>query len=69
MKKLNLLSRAEMKNVMGGVEAVGVCSDGSWVNADMGICFNCCLAYERSQPLPLDPNYNEFDTCDSLCSR
>lgn len=39
MKKVKLLSKAEMKNVTGG----NVCATGNWNSYE--ICFNCSLAY------------------------
>jgi hypothetical protein len=39
MKKVKLLSKAEMKNVTGG----NVCETGNWKNYD--ICYNCSIAY------------------------
>ncbi|RLJ75155.1 hypothetical protein BCL90_3504 [Pedobacter alluvionis] len=42
MKKVKLLSKAEMKNVTGG----NVCSTGNWASYD--ICYNCSIAYGLS---------------------
>ncbi|WP_443944513.1 hypothetical protein ACJVDH_16530 [Pedobacter sp. AW1-32] len=39
MKKKNLLSKAEMKQVMGG----GVCDEGNWSSYD--VCYNCSISY------------------------
>ena len=49
MKKLNLLSRADMKKIMGGTElpaepGIGgdhACDD--WAKAETSVCFNCCM--------------------------
>ncbi|MBB6236926.1 hypothetical protein HDC90_001543 [Pedobacter sp. AK013] len=42
MKKVMLLSKAEMKNVTGG----NVCTTGNWASYD--ICYNCSIAYGLS---------------------
>ncbi|TBO42082.1 hypothetical protein [Pedobacter kyonggii] len=39
MKKVKLLSKAEMKNVTGG----NVCTTGNWNSYD--ICYNCSILY------------------------
>lgn len=48
MKKVNLLSKAEMKNVMGGNAAYD-CE--SWREQEFLTCFNCCITV------------NSMDTC------
>jgi len=42
MKKVKLLSKAEMKNVTGG-NRIGICETGNWKQYD--ICYNCSIAY------------------------
>lgn len=69
MKTLNLLSKAELKNVMGGNTPEGSGPCNNWANSsDFGVCFNCCLAYEDTQPAPVDPTWNKYDACDQICS-
>jgi hypothetical protein len=43
MKKANLLSKAEMKKVMGGYAQpeTGICDD--WAKAEKSTCYNCCI--------------------------
>ena len=68
MKTVNLLSKAEMKNVMGGVEAGPINCSGSWWEAGLDNCYICCLRYEATQPAPLDPNYSSYSHCMDWCS-
>lgn len=41
MKKVNLLSKAEMRNVLGGNVDAGICDD--WRKSEFLTCFNCCI--------------------------
>ena len=55
MKNAKLLSKAEMKNVVGA----GPCS-GQWYNSsDYGVCFNCCLSRDS----------DGYEGCSNLCER
>ena len=61
MKKVNVLSKAQMKNVLGG-KAQSICDTGDY--NDYSICFNCCLADVEEA---FDPTENGLDSCDILC--
>ncbi|MBT2559783.1 hypothetical protein J7E50_17825 [Pedobacter sp. ISL-68] len=64
MKKMNLLSRAEMKNVMGGNTPVAnPCLTGDYHDYD--ICFNCCVVIGQEYD-PTDDGV--YDYCDGRCS-
>ena len=64
MKNAKLLSKAEMKNVTGGLS--GVC--GNWSNSGYDVCFNCCVSWADQQPNP-DSDPHGIGNCDSICSR
>lgn len=66
MKKVNLLSKAEMKSVVGG----GVCEDGD--QQDYAVCYNCCLHYmyeldQPDDPIEWDEVYNPENICSEGC--
>ena len=67
MNKVNVLSKSEMKNVLGGGAAStnGQCND--WTNANYVTCYNCCIAYHDTQPAPLDAAWNSQESCDGTC--
>lgn len=41
MKKVNLLSKAEMKKVMGGNAEPALCDD--WRTKSYDVCYQCCI--------------------------
>ncbi|WP_316785600.1 hypothetical protein [Pedobacter frigiditerrae] len=78
MKKLTLnttafagakeLTRAEMKNVMGGnMSGSGVC-DGWMTNPDAGVCYNCCYGILGDIAVSEEENYHYMDFCMESCN-
>ncbi|GGH03281.1 hypothetical protein [Pedobacter zeae] len=60
MKKVNLLSRAEMKNVMGGLEDVCKGKTGG----DLTDCrYNVCMSGYNPAEHTTQENENKIDSC------
>lgn len=66
MKKANLLSKAEMKNVTGGNG--GIDCSGPWWTRGLDNCYICCLRADVEQPAPVDPDYSPYEFCMNWCT-
>ena len=65
MKKVNLLSKAEMRKVMGGVAQADVCKD--MTGADLSACqYNVCMSGWDFSSNTEQANNNKLDSCCAL---
>lgn len=64
---VEVLSRAQLKNVLGG-SGSSVCDDPD-VNSDFDVCYNCCIyyMYENTYPGEYDDDYNPEIFCSDGC--